>query len=57
MTEQGRAALERAAPLHVASVRRHIIDLLTPGEIAALDTIAGKVITHLTAQLPSEPPR
>ena len=57
LTEQGRAALERAAPLHVASVRRHIIDLLTPGEIAALDTIAGKVITHLTAQPPSEPPR
>jgi len=57
LTEQGRAALEQAAPLHVASVRRHIIDLLTPGEIAALDTIAGKVITHLTAQLPSEPPR
>ena len=58
LTEQGRAALERAAPPHVASVRRHIIDLLTPGEIAALDTIAGKVITHLAGQTPSElPPR
>ena len=58
LTEQGRAALEQAAPLHVASVRRHIIDLLTPGEIAALDTIAGKVITHLAGQMPSElPPR
>src|SRR5262249_25212738 len=30
LTEQGRAALERAAPPHVASVRRHMIDLLTP---------------------------
>src|SRR5215469_12224122 len=58
LTEQGRAALDQAAPLHVASVRRHIIDLLTPGDIAALDTIAGKVITHLAGQLPSEhPPR
>jgi DNA-binding MarR family transcriptional regulator len=58
LTEQGRAALERAAPPHVASVRRHIIDLLTPGEIAALDTIAEKVITHLAGQMPSElPPR
>jgi len=56
LTEQGRAALERAAPPHVASVRRHMIDLLTPGEIAALDTIAGKVITHLAGQMPSEPP-
>ena len=58
LTEQGRAVLERAAPPHVASVRRHIIDLLTPGEIAALDTIAGKVIIHLAGQMPSElPPR
>jgi len=58
LTKQGRAALEQAAPPHVASVRRHIIDLLTPGEIAALDTIAGKVITHLADQMPSElPPR
>ena len=58
LTEQGRAALEQAAPLHVASVRRHIIDLLTPGEIATLDTIAGKVITHLVGEMPSElPPR
>jgi DNA-binding MarR family transcriptional regulator len=57
LTEQGRAALEQAAPLHVASVRRHIIDLLTPGEIATLDTIAGKVITHLAGQMSTEPPQ
>ena len=56
LTEQGRAALGQAAPLHVASVRRHIIDLLTPGEIATLDTIAGKVIAHLAGQMPSEQP-
>jgi DNA-binding MarR family transcriptional regulator len=48
LTEQGRATLHKAAPPHVASVRRHMIDLLTPGEIAALDTIADKVTTHLT---------
>ena len=57
LTEQGRAALEQAAPLHVASVRRHIIDLLTPGEIATLDTIAGKVITHLAGQMSTELPQ
>jgi DNA-binding MarR family transcriptional regulator len=51
LTGQGRATLEQAAPPHVASVRRHMIDLLTPGEIAALDTIAAKVITHLTGQV------
>jgi DNA-binding MarR family transcriptional regulator len=58
LTEQGKATLRAAAPPHVASVRRHLIDLLTPAEVAALDCIAGKVITHLTRQVPAElPPR
>jgi DNA-binding MarR family transcriptional regulator len=47
LTGQGRATLREAAPPHVASVRRHMIDLLTADEVAALDTIARKVITHL----------
>ncbi len=55
-TGQGRAALGKAAPQHVASVRRHLIDLLTPEEIAALDTIAGKVITQLTGEVPTAVP-
>ena len=58
LTEQGRATLRKAAPPHVASVRRHMIDLLTAEEVAALDTIAGKVITHLAGEVPTElPPR
>ena len=58
LTEQGRATLRKAAPPHVASVRRHMIDLLTAEEVAALDTIAGKVITHLTGEVPTDlPPR
>lgn len=36
-----------AAPLHVESVRRHFIDLLTPAEIKTLATISTKVLTHL----------
>jgi DNA-binding MarR family transcriptional regulator len=55
LTSQGRAALRQAAPPHVASVRRHMIDLLTEDEIAALDAIAAKVITHLAADTPAEP--
>ena len=55
LTDRGRATLERAAPRHVASVRRHMIDLLSAGEIAALDTIAAKVIAHLASQVPAEP--
>ena len=47
LTEQGRAVLDAAAPPHVASVRRNLIDLLTEEEVAALDTIAEKVIAEL----------
>jgi DNA-binding MarR family transcriptional regulator len=56
LTPHGRDTLITAAPLHVASVRRHLIDLLTSDEIAALDTIATKVITHLAGQGAIEPP-
>jgi DNA-binding MarR family transcriptional regulator len=49
LTAAGRAALEAAAPRHVASVRRHLIDLLTPAEVKTLDRIAGKVVDHLGA--------
>jgi DNA-binding MarR family transcriptional regulator len=56
LTEQGRDTLAEAAPLHVASVRRHLIGLLTAEEVAALDTIAEKVITHLAGETPADPP-
>ena len=56
LTEQGQATLRKAAPPHVASVRRHMIDLLTAEELAALDSIAGKVITHLAGDVPAELP-
>jgi DNA-binding MarR family transcriptional regulator len=56
LTEQGRDTLVEAAPLHVASVRRHLIGLLTAEEVAALDTIAEKVITHLAGETPADPP-
>ena len=52
LTGQGLATLERAAPPHVASVRRNMIDLLTDEEVAALDSIAEKVIAHLAGQDP-----
>jgi DNA-binding MarR family transcriptional regulator len=56
LTEHGRAILGQAAPLHVASVRRHMIGLLTAEEVAVLDAIAGKVIGHLAGELPAGPP-
>jgi DNA-binding MarR family transcriptional regulator len=47
LTRQGREVLKAAAPPHVESVRRNLIDLLTPTEVNALHRIAGKVVDHL----------
>ena len=52
LTEQGQAVLQQAAPPHVASVRQHLMDLLTPEEVTALDQIATKVIAELTPGSP-----
>ncbi|WP_205327745.1 MarR family winged helix-turn-helix transcriptional regulator [Glycomyces sp. YM15] len=44
LTESGRSAIREAAPGHVDSVRRHLIDRLTPAELQALGDIAAKVL-------------
>lgn len=36
LTDDGRAAIERFAVAHVASVRRHLVDVLTPEQFAVL---------------------
>ncbi|QIP87850.1 winged helix-turn-helix transcriptional regulator [Streptomyces sp. Tu 2975] len=43
LTETGWDTLREAAPTHVASVRRHFVDRLDPGELAALGRIAEKI--------------
>lgn len=48
LTEEGRRAIEEAAPDHVESVRTHLIDLLTPEQINVLGDIAETVVTHLS---------
>ena len=48
LTEKGLHVLRAAAPLHVASVRRHIVDVLSPSDVKALDRIASKVVAHLS---------
>lgn len=50
LTPAGRRAIEAAAPGHVAAVRRHLIDRLTPAEVAALGTLSQRVIDHLTGR-------
>ena len=46
LTDQGWTAIKVAAPDHVASVRNHLIDLLSHEELAAMTAIGEKVIKH-----------
>jgi DNA-binding MarR family transcriptional regulator len=47
LTDAGFAALAAAAPAHVASVRRHLFDVLDPEQIAQLDEISHTLLDHL----------
>jgi DNA-binding MarR family transcriptional regulator len=47
LTDKGRRTIEEAAPAHVASVRRHFVDVLTDEEITTLGAIAERVLAHL----------
>jgi DNA-binding MarR family transcriptional regulator len=46
----GLAEVEQAAPQHVASVRRHLIDVLDEVQLEQLATIAEQVVAHLRGQ-------
>jgi DNA-binding MarR family transcriptional regulator len=47
ITEQGRASIEHAAPMHVAEVRARFIDVLTPAQLRSLDEICETVLAAL----------
>lgn len=47
ITEYGRQILAEAAPTHVAGVRAHIVDLLTPDEQHVLAAVFDRIIEHL----------
>lgn len=49
LTPEGMETMRTVAPHHVASVRRHFIDLLPPDAIAALRAALGPVADHLRA--------
>ncbi len=50
LTPAGLAAIEAAAPRHVASVREHFIDLLSEDELATLAAITERVVTKLRGE-------
>lgn len=47
LTDHGMRTIEEAAPLHVDSVRRHFIDLLSEDQIKVLGDITHTVVGHL----------
>lgn len=47
LTDAGWEKLVASAPSHVESVRRHLVDLLTPEEFHALGTACAKIVAHL----------
>jgi DNA-binding MarR family transcriptional regulator len=47
LTDEGFAALEGAAPVHVESVRTHLFDQLSPAQVAALRDIGETLLRHL----------
>lgn len=51
LTDDGFAALEQAAPVHVESVRTHLFDQLSPEQVASLRDIGQTLLAHL------DPPR
>ena len=49
----GRAAIEKAAPGHVADVRWNFIDLFTPAQLDMLATLNERVLHHLATNYDS----
>ena len=47
LTDDGFAALEAAAPIHVEGVRRHLFDQLTPEQVVAMRDIGETLLRHL----------
>jgi DNA-binding MarR family transcriptional regulator len=47
LTEEGFAALEAAAPVHVEGVRSHLFDQLSPQQVEAMRDIGETLLRHL----------
>jgi DNA-binding MarR family transcriptional regulator len=50
ITAQGREVIGAAAPKHVVTVRRLVIDALSPEELASLGHISSRVLEQIDAQ-------
>ncbi|MEU3222295.1 MarR family transcriptional regulator [Streptomyces sp. NPDC006976] len=50
LTDEGAGTMRKVAPHHVASVRKHFMDLLTPDALAELHAALTPVAEHLRGQ-------
>ena len=50
LTKRGLEAIAAATPGHMAAVRKHMIDLLNPEQLAVLGDIAETVVDHLLSE-------
>jgi DNA-binding MarR family transcriptional regulator len=55
LTQEGRAAIEQAAPGHVATVRRLVFDAVTPHEVEVMAGVIEKVLSRLEGGALEEP--
>jgi DNA-binding MarR family transcriptional regulator len=55
LTEEGRAAIEAAAPGHVDTVRRLFFDGLDPDQVALVEQLCRRVLDRLTEAPDQEP--
>jgi DNA-binding MarR family transcriptional regulator len=53
LTDVGRAAIERAAPAHVETVRQLVFDGLSRDQVAALTAVTSRVLERLQATQPA----
>jgi DNA-binding MarR family transcriptional regulator len=52
MTPKGHDLLVRVAPVHVTGVRDHLVDLVSPEDLAAVGRVFDAVSDHLVAAHP-----
>ncbi len=50
ITDHGREIIEAAAPKHVVTVRRLVIDALTPEELAELERLSNRILERVDAE-------
>lgn len=56
LTEAGMAVVEKAAPGHVATVRRYVFDALSPDQVTALRDIGRQIANQVEAKHTAMPP-